>query len=100
MGRVGGPVLKYSGSSGSFLSSCTAWSELLSGHYYTYLVMQWGPTGAAAQVQGLIGAGGYGRWDGGQGLGFRAEFWVLRRKPLIATCKGEKWFGLVEARNQ
>lgn len=58
--------------------------------------MQWGPTGAAAQVQGLIGAGGYGRWDGGQGLGFRAEFWVLRRKPLIATCKGEKRFGLVE----
>lgn len=67
---------------------------------YTYLVVQRGPTGAAAQVQGLIGAGRYRGWDGGQGLGFRAEFWVFRRKPLIATCKGEKWFWSVETRSQ
>lgn len=63
--------------------------KTLLGHYYTYLVVQWSPTGAAAQVQGLTGAGGYGGWNGGQGLGFRAEFWVLGRKPLVATCKGE-----------
>lgn len=62
--------------------------------------MQWGPTGAAAQVQGLSGTGGHRWWDGCQGLGFRAEFWVLRRKPLVATCEGEEWFGLVEPQSQ
>lgn len=66
----------------------------------TYLVMQWGPTGAAAQVQGLSSTGGHRWWDGCQGLGFRAEFWVLRRKPLVATCEGEEWFRLVEEGGQ
>lgn len=46
--------------------------------------MKRGPTGRAAQIQGLITAGG---WHIAQGLGFWAEFRVLRGETLITPCK-------------
>lgn len=58
-----------------------------------YLVVQRGSAGAAAHLQGLGSAGGHSRWDGGQGLRFGTEFWVLGGKPLIATFKRERRWG-------